>query len=163
MAISYKDIRSQRQWKASTGLSQIQFEQLVSLFGETYKEIFDEQFDERDENSTNQSAFKTYEDLLFYGLYSFKSGLSFDLLALSFGISSSTAYQYQSLVIRVLESTLLKAGHLPTRAFNSEDEFKAYLKKETSILIDVTEQRIQRSDNQEDQKSDYSGKKKPIR
>ncbi|MEL6929216.1 MAG: hypothetical protein AAFO95_11320 [Cyanobacteria bacterium J06600_6] len=163
MAINYKDIRSQRQWKASTGLSQIQFEQLVSLFSETYKEIFDERFDERDENSTNQSAFKTYEDLLFYGLYSFKSGLSFDLLALSFGISSSTAYQYQSLVIRVLESTLLKAGHLPARAFNSEDEFKAYLKEETSILIDVTEQRIQRSANQADQKSDYSGKKKPIR
>lgn len=107
MAISYKEIRMKRQWKVSTGMSQEQFEQLVSLFREPYKEIFDESFEQRDENSTNVSVFTTYEDLLFYGLYSFKSGLSFDLLVLSFSVSSSTAYQYQSLVIRMLESTLL--------------------------------------------------------
>lgn len=162
MAISYKDIRTPRQWKASTGMNQEQFNRLVSLFSETYKEIFDESFEQRDEKSTNKSAFTTYEDLVFYGLYSFKSGLSFDLLALSFGISSSTAYQYQSLVIRVLESTLLENGHMPTRAFNSEEDFKAYLKEETTILIDVTEQRTQRPVNQDDQKNDYSGKKKLI-
>ena len=163
MAISYKDIRTPRQWKASTGMSQEQFAKLIQLFSETYKKLFEECFEDRDDNSTNKSAFITYEDLLFYGLYSFKSGLSFDLLALSFGISSSTAYQYQSLVIRVLESTLLKNGQMPIRAFNNEEDFKAYLKKEPTILIDATEQRIQRSVNQDDQRSDYSGKKKPIR
>jgi hypothetical protein len=65
MAISYKYIRTARQWKASTGLSENQF---------------------------------------------------FDLIA------------------------LLKHGYLSMRAFNSEEEFKSYLAKEPSILIDVTEQ-----------------------
>ena len=163
MAISYKDIRSERQWKASTGMNQSQFEKLAGMFAATYQDIYGGPFGERDEKSTNTSAFKTCEDLLFFGLYSFKSGLGFDLLALSFGISSSTAWQYQSLVIRVLKSTLVKNGHAPVRGFEDVTDFKAYLQEETTILIDVTEQRIERPADQEVQKGDYSGKKKPTR
>lgn len=35
--ISYRQIYSERQWKAATGLSQLQFEKLVNYFGETYE------------------------------------------------------------------------------------------------------------------------------
>ena len=52
---------------------------------------------------------------------------------------------------------------MPKRSFSNEDELKAFLKSETTLLIDATEQRVQRPGNEEDQKSDYSGKKKPIR
>ena len=162
MAISYKDTRSERQWKASTGMKQSQFEKLTKMFAATYQDIFGEPFEERDEKSTNTSAFKTCEDLLFFGLYSFKSGLSFDLLALNFGIGNSTAWQYQSLVIRVLKSTLVKNGHAPVNGFQGVTDFKTYLQNEPTILIDVTEQRIERPADQEVQKNDYSGKKKPI-
>jgi hypothetical protein len=163
MAISYKDIRTERQWKASTGLSEEQFFRLVELFGETYEDLFDESMESRQENTTNESTFKTYADLLFFGLYSIKSGLTYDLLGLSFGMSSSNVYQNQSVVIRVLETTLGRSGHMPKRAFNSEEEFKEYLSKESSILVDATEQRVQRPGNQEDQKDNYSGKKKRTR
>jgi hypothetical protein len=160
MGIRYQDIRSHRQWRASTGLSEKQFHTLVDLFSKRYEKIFDESFESRDENTSNSSSIKDYASLLFFGLYSIKSGLTYDLLSLSFGISSSTAYQYQSLVIRVLESTLEETGSLPARAFANEEAFKKYLSEETSVLIDVTEQQIQRPGNQEDQKQDYSGKKK---
>lgn len=163
MAISYKDIRNERQWKASTGLSETQFFRLVELFGQSYESIFGESLEARQNNSSSESTFKTYADLLFFGLYSFKSGLTYDLLAISFGLSGPNAYQNQSLVIRVLETTLDRAGCLPMRAFQSEEEFKAYLAQESTILIDVTEQRVQRPEDEQEQKSAYSGKKKGIR
>ena len=57
MAISYKDIRTERQWKASTGLSEEQFNKLVPLFEQAYVELFDETIDERQSNSPSDSAY----------------------------------------------------------------------------------------------------------
>ena len=37
MPISHKDIRSDRQWRAATGLSKEQFENLIPLFEQTYE------------------------------------------------------------------------------------------------------------------------------
>ena len=162
MAISYKDIRNARQWRASTGLTQDQFMRLSSLFGETYEELFGETLHERQENSTNMSKFNSYEDLLFFGLYGIKSGLTFDLLALTFDISNSNAYSKLSIVLRILETTLYKKRLMPEREFNSEEDFKEFLRKESKILIDATEQHVQRPEDNEAQKADYSGKKKRI-
>lgn len=141
-------------------MNEEQFFRLVDLFGRTYEEIFDESLETRQGHSSSESTFKNYADLLFFGLYSFKSGLTYDLLALSFGMGLSNVYQNQSVVIRVLETTLGRSGHLPQRAFHSEEEFKAYLSKESTILVDATEQQIQRPGNEEEQKDSYSGKKK---
>lgn len=160
MAISYQDIRTDRQWSAATGLTKDQFFNLIPLFKNTYEELFGESLNDRQNNSTQQSAFQTYEELLFFGLYSFKSGLTYDLLSLSFGLSNSNIYQNQSLVIRVLEVTLEKAGVMPKRSFSNEEELKAFLSDQTTLLIDATEQRVQRPGNEQEQKSDYSGKKK---
>ena len=104
MAISYKDIRSDRQWSSATGLTKDQFFKLVPLFKFTYEYLFGESLTDRQNNSTQESVFQTYEDLLFFGLYSFKSGLTYDLLGLSFGLSNSNVYQNQSIVIRILRS-----------------------------------------------------------
>lgn len=92
MAISYQDIQTKRQWKASTGLSEDQFHRLAALFGEAYEDLFGESISERQSQSTEQATFTTYEDLLFFGLYSIKSGLTYDLLGLSFGLSPSNAH-----------------------------------------------------------------------
>ena len=162
MPVSYQDIRTNRQWRSATGLTKEQFFNLVPLFGSTYEELFGETLEEKQANTTSELAFKTYEDLLFFGLYSFKSGLTYDLLGLTFGLSNSNAYENQSVVIRVLESTLDDAGLLPSRSFINEKEFIAFLGEETTLLIDVTEQQVQRPENQESRKADYSGKKKDI-
>lgn len=155
MSISYKSIRSDRQWQSSTGLSKVQFFKLSELFGQMYEEIFGESLE------SEGRSFSTYADLLFFGLYSIKSGLTYDLLGLSFDLSTSSVYENQSVVLRVLESTLLQGGHLPLRAVENEEAFKVYLNEEPSILIDATEQRIQRPSKGEEQRQDYSGKKKP--
>ena len=72
MAITYKEVRDDRQWKASTGLSQQQFFSLLKHFDQAYESIFGLSMQERQNNSANASTFKTYEDLLFFTLYSLK-------------------------------------------------------------------------------------------
>ncbi len=160
MAISYKEVRNDRQWKASTGLSEQQFKILVKSFGEAYEILFGEPMVDRQSNSTAQSTFRSYEDLLFFTLYSLKSGLTYDLLGLTFGLEGSNAYQNQALGLRVLRAALERGGHMPKRAYQSVEEFKEHWSDESEILIDATEQRRQRPGNQEEQKADYSGKKK---
>ncbi len=162
MAISYKDVRHERQWKASTGLSKEQFFKLVKLFGQAYEMLFGESMEERQSNSTARSTFKTYADLLFFTLYSVKSGLTYDLLGLTFGLDGANAYQNQALGLRVLQSALEKGGYLPKRTYQSVEEFKEHWSGEDEIIMDVTEQRRQRPGNQEEQKEDYSGKKNRI-
>lgn len=89
MAIKYQDIRNERQWKASTGLNEKQFLSLAKMFGEAYEQLFGETINERQNNSTSEATFKTYEDLLFFTLYSIKSGLTYDLLGLTFGLDGA--------------------------------------------------------------------------
>ena len=97
-----------------------------------------------------------------FGLYSFKSGLTLDLLALSFDMSLSNASQYQKLFIQVLEKTFIHSGHFPKRTFESQIDLKEQLLNQVAVLLDVTEQPIQRAANQQEQKKDYSGKKNLI-
>ncbi len=163
MAISYRDIRNERQWKSSTGLSENQFQRLAELFGQTYEDLFGQSLEARQNNSSTDSTFPSYADLLFFGLYSLKSGLTYDLLGLTFGLDGANAYKNQALFLRVLESTLEQHGHLPQRVYNTVEEFKAHLLEEEELLIDVTEQRRQRPTDEEDQREDYSGKKKDTR
>jgi len=160
MAISYKDIRTERQWKASTGLSKEQFNKLVALFEQAYIELFDETLNERQSGSPSESTFKSYSELLFYGLYSVKSGLTYDLLALSFGLAQSNAYQMQSLSLQVLQAALELGGYMPKREYATEEEFKQHWLEEAEIMVDATEQWRQRPGNQVKQKDAYSGKKK---
>lgn len=160
MAIKYQDIRNERQWKASTGLAEKQFFELGQQFGQAYESLFGVSMQERQSNSTMESTFKSYEDLLFFTLYSIKSGLTYDLLGLTFGLDGANAYQNQALGLRVLRAALQMGGHLPKRAYESLEEFKEHWSDDGEIFIDATEQRRQRPENQEQQKDNYSGKKK---
>ncbi|MFM8450878.1 MAG: hypothetical protein ACKOAY_12295 [Haliscomenobacter sp.] len=161
MSITHTDVRNERQWKASTGLSSTQFYELAKDFGASYENIFGVTIEERKSNSTTESVFKTYEDLLFFTLYSIKSGLTYDLLGLNFGLDGSNAYQNQALGLRILRAALNKSGNLPKRTYETVAEFKAHWSQESEIYIDATEQRRQRPSDPAEQKEDYSGKKKP--
>jgi hypothetical protein len=163
MAISYQDIRTERQCKAATGVSAKQFAHLTKLFGEAYEDLFGESISERRQNSSQDAQFESYADLLFFGLYSIKSGLTYDLIALSFNLSPSNAHANQATVLTVLQAALEKGGWMPKRAYTTDEEFIEDWRKEAAIMVDATEQKRQRPGNQEDQKAAYSGKKKPTR
>jgi len=160
MAISYQDIRTKRQWRASTGLDEERFHKLVLLFAAAYEDMFGEDINSRQSNSSQSATFQSYEELLFFGLYSIKSGLTYDLIALSFNLSPSNAHANQSLCLSVLQAALEQGGWMPTRAYHTAEEFIQDWKNEATIIVDATEQRRQRPGNQNDQEADYSGKKK---
>lgn len=160
MAITYHDIRTKRQWKAATGVSSEQFTHLSKLFGEAYEELFGESLDERRESSSQEATFNSYADLLFFGLYSIKSGLTYDLIGLSFGLSPSNAHANQATVLTVLQAALENGGWMPKREYVDDEEFMQDWRDEAAVMVDATEHKRQRPGNQEEQKAAYSGKKK---
>lgn len=162
MSISYKKIRDDRQWRSSTGLNESQFKKLVQEFKLTYEEFLGETISERVSNSSKESRFTNYEELLFFLLYSIKSGLTYDLLALSFDVNRGTAFRTQTFGIRILEMTLQRLDFMPKRFFEDLGDFKDSMSEHEQLLLDASEQMRQRPQNQEDQKDDYSGKKNPI-
>jgi len=93
-------------------------------------------------------------------LYSIKSGLTYDLLGLSFEMDRASLFRHQTFGLRILERTLQRLGHMPKRFCESLEDFKAHMAQEDQLILDASEQRRQRPQNQEDQKEDYSGKKK---
>lgn len=42
MSLSYQQIRDERQWRAATGLSEVQFHKLASSFKQTYEDFLGE-------------------------------------------------------------------------------------------------------------------------
>lgn len=96
-------------------------------------------------------------------MYSLKSGLTYNLLALNFNVSRSVAFEQQAAGVRLLQMALQANGHLPRRQFESFEDLEKALNGYDEILIDGTEQIRQRPGDQEVQKEDYSGKKKLIR
>ena len=160
MAISYKDIINDRQWSASIGMKKNKFFELVSHFGNTYEDLFGKSIKERQGNSSKEAHLQTYEDLLFFILFSLKSGLTYDALGLVFSMTGSSAKNIQTLGLKILKMTLINISMMPIREIKSLEEFKKLFPPDEPIIFDGTEQRVQRPVNQEVRKDTYSGKKK---
>ena len=65
MSANYRNIKNNRQWKATTGVSQKQFEILAIAFAAAYQEIFGKSLQERQHDSPGEAHLRTPEDLLF--------------------------------------------------------------------------------------------------
>ena len=75
-------------------------------------------------------------------------------------MDASKAKRNQELGLKVLQKALFTAGCVPQREFKSVPEFAAYCKKESVLLLDGTEQRIQRPQETAEQKECYAEKKR---
>ena len=159
MSVNYKDLKNERQWRSSTGLKESQFRLLVNHFAEAYEQIHGESLSERKGNSSQESVFKTYEELLFFVLFSLKSGLTYDVLGFVFGLDGSNAQRNQKSALPVLRLALSKAGVMPARGFSSVKDFEAWFSADEVLILDGTEQRSQRPGDNEVQKEAFSGKK----
>ncbi|WP_373511368.1 hypothetical protein [Persicitalea sp.] len=60
----------------------------------------------------------------------------------------------------VLISMLSKNGYAPKRSFESVAEFEDFFREYDTLIIDGSEQPIQRPSEEDSQKDNYSGKKK---
>jgi hypothetical protein len=161
MKLLIADLRTERQWRSATGLDQKRFDKLLLLFETAYLKLFGQSIQERQDDCPEPPCLNTYTDLLFFTLFSLKSGLTYDLLGLVTGMDGSSAKRNQELGLLVLQHTLLTSGHAPKRSFRSAEEFQIYFQKHKTLIIDATEQRTQRPKASDYQELMYSGKKNP--
>lgn len=160
--LDFRKIRSPRQWKSSTGLSQKEFHQLSHDFGEMYEFQHGFSLFELSERTKRDLLLKSYEDCLFFTLFQLKNGLCYDNLGLLVGTDASNAQRNFEKHLGLLSQTLEKLGSMPIRNFNDIDEFRKKLSNESELIIDATEHSTERPKDNEKQKDKYSGKKRDI-
>lgn len=156
MTSIYQNLKNDRQYSASTALTQQQFDTLYLAFEACYKT--------KPTNFINgkPSCFLDKREALFFILYYLKNYPTLEILGLSFGISDATASNYIQYILPFLKKALEQKEVLASRIFKTEQEFKKAFEGVEDIYIDGTEIPIERSSNYELQKESYSGKKNSI-
>ena len=162
MKLTVSDLRQDRQWRAVMGLNEERFYILLSEFKKAYFETYQEELAKRKVDVGIDYCINSEEELLFFTLFSFKSGLTYDVLGIVCGMSSSNAQRNQKIGLQILVKTLTALKVMPERQLLTVEDFEAFFKEDCELIIDATEQRIQRPSNTDQQKATYSGKKNPI-
>jgi len=157
------ELTQDRQWRATIGMSKKQFFILLDPFKKAYFDIYKEELSKRKVDVNIGYCIENEEQLLLFTLFSFKSGLTYDVLGFVFGMNGSNAKRNQKIGLDVLAKTLTELNVMPKRKLLTVKEFEEFFKEEKDLIFDATEQRIQRPSDSELQKETYSGKKKPIR
>ena len=85
MSLSIAQLKTDRSWRSSTGLSQIKFNQLLIPFTKAYNAVYQVDIDTHQENLDKEFAFSTCQDLLFYVLFCLKNPTVYDVRGLIFG------------------------------------------------------------------------------
>ena len=159
MKLQIADLKTERQWRAATGLDQVRFEKLLAPFTASYLCLYGKPVAARQAEIEVTPSLKSEQELLLFTLFSLKAGLTYDLLGLVCGMDAANAKRNQELGLQVLQHALGAANCLPAREFKDATEFAEYLQNEETLIFDGVEQRIQRPGAAEAQKDHYSGKK----
>ena len=154
--------KTPRGWQATIGLDEQCFMQVTQECEEAYKILHDGSFSEvLLANPQGKIAkFKSISDLIFYTLCMLKSGITFDYAAFLYQFDQANAHRNFVNGINLLHYVLDQNGFLPLRSFDGPEQFECQFSRSDTLLIDATEQRIQRPQDQEGQRDAYSGKKK---
>lgn len=157
-------LRDDRLLRALTGLNRKAFEELKLVFE---RELLEEQVPRRSHERRQRAKgagrkprLETTESKLIYILFYFKCYPTFDLAGILFDLDRSQANRWMHRLQKVLEKALERKMALPKRKLTSIEEFIESFPELKRVILDGTERPIQRSQDQEKQKQDYSGKKK---
>jgi hypothetical protein len=161
MKLKTSELTTDRKWRSVTGYPEDKFRKLEKLFRESYLQHFGKSMPERHAGLEVKPAFDSEEELLLFTLLSLKSNMSYDMLGVLTGMDGSNAKRNQHLGIELLKRCLNASGDAPKREFASVEEFSAYFAQESALILDATEQRVERPGEYEEQALHYSGKKKP--
>lgn len=163
MRISLEDLKTPRQWRAALGCDAKHFEKLLPLFTQAYAAVHGCQMADKMILTPFGTVVRHEQDLLFFTLFSCKSGLTYDVLGLVFGMDGATAKRRQDDGIAVLQQALRQAKCLPARTLESPQELAKYFSRKKAVLLDATEFTTQRPQEKTAQQHRYSGKKNVTR
>lgn len=160
MKFGVSDLTTERQCRAAIGMDKERFYKLLVGFKKSYLEIYGMSLKERLVDNKVGYCINSEEELLLYTLFSLKSGLTYDLLGVVSGMDASNAKRNQDTGLAILGRTLSALSCMPKRNFMNSKDFEDYFAATEHLIIDATEQAIQRPSDKEQQKDCYSGKKK---
>lgn len=115
---------------------------------------------ERSVGGGRKPRLASVENKLIYILFYFKCYPTFDLAGLLFDLDRSQANRWMHRLQPVLEAALGQQLALPKRKLRSMSEFVAAFPEVKRVILDATERPVQRSKDKDQQKENYSGKKK---
>ena len=150
--------------RALTGLNLKAFEELEPAFTEAFSQQETPRRSkkprQREEGAGRKPRLVTIEDKLFFILFYFKCYPTFDLLGVLFDLDRSQANRWVHRLQPILEKALGKKMALPQRKIRNMGEFVESFPQVKRVILDGTERPIQRPQDKEAQKQDYSGKKR---
>jgi hypothetical protein len=160
-------IRDDRQMKALTGLSQTQFDHLLSVFSEIYRATQQTTYEEgiaagtrrRHPGGDSKGKLPTMAENLKFFIYYYKKYHTFDVLCTQFAMARSKAHENLHKLSPILYETLVDLELMPYSELTTPEELKAALQGEERLLIDATERAYHRSQDNATQREHYSGKK----
>jgi hypothetical protein len=164
-------IRDDRQMKALTGLSQAQFDHLLSVFSAIYRATQQKTYEEgvtagprrRHPGGGSKGKLPTMAEKLPFVLYDDKTYPPFDVLGTQCAMARSKAHENLPQLSPILYDTLVALALMPSRELTTPEELKAALQGEEHLLIDATERAYHRSQDEATQREHDSGKKNSIR
>jgi hypothetical protein len=165
---SLQDIKSERQFKALTGVSRQQFQIILEAFSACLENFKQEEYNkpindrERRPGGGAKGKLVTPEDKLFFLLFYLKNYPTFDVLGFIFHLAPSKAHENVHKLMPILQQALHHLNVLPERSIKKLEEFKQVFEDIDKIIIDATEREHFRHPSDEEQRKHYSGKKKPI-
>ena len=153
----FENVKSDRQFSASTGFDKEQFYDLVFEYDETEAQFFKGGLLP---DSLPRSLQKV-EERVFFTLYYLKVYPSLDVLGICFGMDAASCEAFLQKSLFILEKTLMRLKVLPPRKFSNQKQLQKALAGLEELVVDATERRTEKPENKADQSEGYSGKKKP--
>lgn len=161
-------LRDNRLMKGLTGMTVPEFNDLEKDFRQElekeeqsrYRTELKKGKRKRKPGGGRKGELKTVYDKLFSILFYFKCYPTFDLMGFVFDMNRSNACRNVHKLTPLLERTLGEAMVLPKRKIRTTEELFEMFPEVRDLIIDATERSIQRPKDKDEQKENYSGKKK---
>jgi hypothetical protein len=113
MKITVSDLKHDRQWRATLGMSEKQFYILLKPFKEAYFDTYKEELSKRKVDVNINYCIQNEEQLLLFTLFSLKAGLTYDVLGIVCGMNASNEKRNQKIGLDILKKSLKQLNHMP--------------------------------------------------
>ncbi|WP_242042137.1 transposase [Leptolyngbya sp. FACHB-541] len=136
------------------------FEELLVGFSLLYEQTRQSQPRQRAVGGGRKARLLGSQEKLFFILFYFKCYPTFDLAGIIFDLHRSQAHEWMHRLQPILAETLGKKMVLPERKLDSIEAFLERFPEVKRVMMGGTERPIQRPQDPEAQKANYSGRKK---
>ena len=168
--LNYQALKNKpREMLAATGLKKNEFEALLLAFAESYEAHYPAdrtvsgQARQRRKGGGNKGKLASIEDKLLFILVHEKTYPLQTMLGLQFGLTQGRVNEWIHRLTPILQEALTQLGLRPERDGQAVASSALVVEGGADLVIDGTERRRQRPQNEKAQAEHYSGKKSAYR